>query len=122
MATYDQILTKRYPGRIWTLSDTADYATLAWDAGNPDAKPSQATLDGFSAAVDAELAADATAGGQARTFLALQPDIVLTGFEQVLKMLKSLYDAMPAQQRNNVETAPYTTMRAKIIQIRNNID
>lgn len=60
---YAQILTRKYPGKEWTLNGD-DYSGLTWLSDTK--KPSKATLDGLWPEVEAEIAAEAQARADAR--------------------------------------------------------
>lgn len=55
---YAQILTRKYPGKEWTLNGD-DYSGLTWLSDTP--KPSKKTLDGLWPEVQAEIEAEAQA-------------------------------------------------------------
>jgi hypothetical protein len=58
MTDYIAVLTHRYAGKEWSISEN-DYATLVWHSEGT--KPSKATLDGLWASVQQEIADEATA-------------------------------------------------------------
>lgn len=66
MTDYAAILTRRYTGKEWSISNN-DYATLVWHSDGE--KPSQETLDGLWASVQQDIADEATAKVAVRTAL-----------------------------------------------------
>jgi len=66
MTDYAIVLTRRYPGKQWTL-DGDEYTGLTWLDDSP--KPSKATLDGLWAEVQQEIADEKAAKESARTAL-----------------------------------------------------
>jgi hypothetical protein len=66
MTDYAAILSRRYAGKEWSISEN-DYATLVWHSEGT--KPSKATLDGLWASVQQEIADEAAAKVSAREAL-----------------------------------------------------
>jgi len=63
MTDYAIVLTRRYPGKQWTL-DGNEYTGLTWLDDSP--KPSKATLDGLWAEVQQEIADEKIAKAEAK--------------------------------------------------------
>ena len=55
MTDYAAVLTRRFSGKEWCISGN-DYSTLDWMSAGT--KPTQATLDGLWAEVEAEIIAE----------------------------------------------------------------
>ena len=66
MSDYAVILTRRYPGKQWTLNGE-NYDGLVWLSDGE--KPSQETLDSLWASVQQDIANEATAKAAARAAL-----------------------------------------------------
>lgn len=113
MATLAEILPRKFPGNGWRLRGD-DYATLEWMAGNPDPKPSEATIRGFSAEIDTALAQEARARRQAEALfdsadaLVKAIDILADFQAQVASKLKGTALNTP------LDTTRLAALRAKI--------
>lgn len=53
MATYEEILARRYPGTVWTCG--GPYETLEWHDENTVPKPTQEELDALQTEVQLEI-------------------------------------------------------------------
>ena len=60
------ILTRKYPGKAWTLDDN-DYAALTWL--DDSTKPTKKQLEDFAPIVEAEIKAEEAAKADAKTAL-----------------------------------------------------
>src|SRR5215203_2146354 len=115
MAALSQILQYKYVNAQWSLSNE-DYNTLVWYPENTVAKPTLATLQGFSAEVDGLIATDERD--------ARRRDNVLAG-GQLLTALSAIVDALADIQTKlrttALTSALNTTLTAQITTVKNRI-
>lgn len=96
MASLSDILSRRYKGALYGMTDTSDYATLFWEKGNSLPKPTEEELRALSEDVDAEIAADKVKRRQ-QGILLDRPDALLSAIETLTKAVADIHEKLGIQ-------------------------
>lgn len=119
MATLVQILAYKYPGKQWTMHNTAAdlYSNLVWLDASP--APSETELRAFSSEVDGLFAADERLNRQRKAFESGQIDAILRGFEILAMSQKQVINKLrPQALTDPITTVALDALLARIQAIR----
>jgi hypothetical protein len=120
--TIAEILDIWKPGMVWRI-DGDDYATLVWEAANPEALPAEQDIRDQAPAVALELAARRRKR-EAQDILMRDPEAIIRGFEITLRALQAIYSVLTATQKSTITTnfpgvvPAVQTMNARLDEIR----
>lgn len=115
MATYEEILSRRWPGAHWTFTRSGDYNTLIWHDDTP--KPTLAEIQALDAEVTVDLQVEARADRQEKAFLAASGKMV-TAIEILTKAIYELHrnvQDMKTSIKATARNTQFTTWDAQVI-------